>query len=90
MSSLQQQEHFCYDLSTMGWPDLSTYLRGKSVDHHAASFKLGGQLLLFSLVCQQACQGELPALDPAPGGVAEAVERRQPSIARTHLHPHTS
>lgn len=90
MLSLSQHLHIYEDLTIMVWPDLSAYLRCESVDHHAASFKLGGQLLLCTLVCQQARQGELPALDPAPGGVTEAIECRQPSIARTHLYPHTS
>ncbi len=64
----------------------AAYLRCKSVDHHAASIKLRGQVLALAPVCQQACQGELPAFDPTPGGIAQPIERRQPSITCTCLH----
>ena len=43
-------------------------------------------MLTLTPVCQQACQGELPALNPAPGCIAQPIERRQPSITRTCLH----
>ena len=64
---------------------LSAYLRCKSVDHHAASIKLRSQVLTLTPVCQQACQGTLPALDPTPGCIAQPIERRQPSITPTCL-----
>ncbi len=65
---------------------LSAYLRCKSVDHHAATIELRGQVLALTPIGQQACQGELPALDPTPGCIAQPIERRQPSITCTCLH----
>ena len=61
------------------------HLGSQPEDHHAAIVELRGQLLVCACISQQASYGELPPLHPASGGIAQAIECCQTSIARTRL-----